>query len=108
MRIASSSLNVPLRGKIVDLGRLRLLNDADDVGRIRHVAVMQEERRLALVRIDIEMVDTLGVQGRRAPLHAVDDITLFQKELGKVAAVLARHARDECRFSCRSPARTAN
>jgi hypothetical protein len=32
-----------LRRKIVDLVRLRLLNDADNIGSIGHVAVMQVE-----------------------------------------------------------------
>ena len=34
-------LHVALRGEIVDLVGLRLLHDADQVGRIGHVAVMQ-------------------------------------------------------------------
>ena len=96
MRIASSSLRVPrcigiggvfrrlethldmaLGREIVDLAGLRFLDDADDVRRIRHVAIVQEERRRTFMRIDIEMVDALGVEGRGAPLHAVNDIALL-------------------------------
>ena len=51
------------------------------------------------MRIDVEMIDSLGVERRRTPLHTMNDIALFQKELGKVAAILARDAGDERRFS---------
>ena len=73
MRIASSRRSVPMRvgiggvfrrleatphmalgGEIVDLVGLRLLHDADQVGRIGHVAVMQDEAQVLLVRILVE------------------------------------------------------
>ena len=51
------------------------------------------------MRVDVEMINSFGVKGRSPPLHPVNDITLFQKELGKVAAILACDAGDEGRFS---------
>ena len=36
-----------LRGQVVDLVGLHLLDDADEVGRIRHVAVVQEEAHVS-------------------------------------------------------------
>ena len=96
MRIASSSRSVPsasalavysgglethlhmaLGGEIVDLVRLGFLHDADQVGRIGHVAVMQEKLRLALVRVLIEVVDAGRIERRRAPLDAVNHIALL-------------------------------
>jgi hypothetical protein len=51
-----------LSGEVVDLGRSDLLHQANEVGRIGHVTVMQEERHIAGVRILIEMVDARGVE----------------------------------------------
>ena len=50
------------------------------------------------MRVDIEMVDAFGIERGRAPLDAVNGITLFQKELGKIAAILARDACDKGRL----------
>jgi len=52
-----------LRGKIVNLRRADLLNEANEVCRIRQVAVVQKEARLLLVRIQIEIVDPLSIEG---------------------------------------------
>ena len=51
--------DVALGGEIVDLVGLRLLHQADQVGRVRHVAVVHEEARVLLVRVLVEMVDAL-------------------------------------------------
>src|SRR5437899_553615 len=53
-------LYMRLRGEIINFIRLRFLHDADDVGRIRHIAVMQMEGNASLVRLAYEMVDTGG------------------------------------------------
>ena len=71
-----ADLHVALGGEIVDLVGLDLLHQADQVGRVRHVAVMQEERHVAVMRILIEMVDARGVERGRAALDAVHDIAL--------------------------------
>ena len=42
-RRLEANLHVALRREIVDLGRLRLLHQADQIGRVGHVAVVQEE-----------------------------------------------------------------
>jgi hypothetical protein len=57
-------LHVRLRREIVDLVRLRLLHDADDVGRVGHVPIVQMERNTLLVRIVNEMVEALGIERR--------------------------------------------
>ena len=76
MRIASSSRSTPMRvgiggifraleadrdmalgGEVVDLGRPDLLHQPDQVGGVGHVAVMQQERHVAGMRILIEMID---------------------------------------------------
>jgi len=59
---------------------------------------VHEEADAGRVRIAVEVVDALGVDQRRAPLDAVNGITLFQKELGKLAAIFARDACDKGRL----------
>jgi hypothetical protein len=54
--------DVTLRGEIVYLVRLHLLDDADQAGGIGEVAVMQDEAPPRFVRVLIEMVDTIGVE----------------------------------------------
>ena len=56
-------LNVRLRREIVDLVRLRFLNDADDIGRIGHISIVEIERNPFLVRILDQMIDALGIEG---------------------------------------------
>ena len=51
-----------LRGQIVDLVRLRLLHDADQVGRIGHVAIVRDEPQIFLVRILIHVLDAASVE----------------------------------------------
>jgi hypothetical protein len=56
-------LHVALCSEVVDLIRLRLLDDADEVRGVRQIAAMEKERGLLLVRIDIELIDPLGIEG---------------------------------------------
>jgi hypothetical protein len=84
-----------LRREIVDLVRLRFLHNADDVSRVGHIAVMQMEGNTLLVRIMNQIVNALGIEGRRTALHAMDDVSLGQKKFGEVGAVLPGHAGDE-------------
>lgn len=62
--VFETHLNVALRGKIVDLIRLRLLHQPDDVGGIRHVALMQREPRVLDVRVLVNVFDPGGVERR--------------------------------------------
>ncbi len=55
-------LYVGLGGEIVDFGWLSLLDDADEVGGVRQIAMMHEEPRALLVRIDIEVIDPPAVE----------------------------------------------
>ena len=86
---------MPLGGEIVDLVRLRLLHDADQVGRIRHVPVVQDELLVRLVRILVEMFDPPRVEGRRPALDPVDGVALLQEQLGEIGTVLPGRAGDQ-------------
>ena len=43
------------------------------------------------------MIDAPGVERRRAPLDAVDLVTLVKQQLGQISAILAGRAGDQCR-----------
>ena len=63
--------------------------------RVGQVRVVEEEARVGLVRIHVEVVDPLGVELARAADEAVDLVALLEEELGEVRAVLAGDAGDQ-------------
>ena len=88
-------LHMALRGEIVELRRLRLLHNPDEVGRIRHVAVVEVVGQAPLVRVVIEVVDAAGVEGRGPALDAVHLVPFAQQELGEIGAILPGNADDQ-------------
>jgi hypothetical protein len=87
-----------LRGEVVDLVRLGLLDDVDQGGRVGHVPVVEDEAPFRIVRVLVQVIDAVGVEQARAALDAVDDVALGEQEFGEVGAVLAGDAGDECGF----------
>ena len=88
-------LHVTLRGEVVDLVGPRLLHDADEVGGVGEVAVMEEEAHLLRVGVGVEVVDAVGVKLRGPPLNAVHLVALAQQQLRQIRPVLPGHAGDE-------------
>jgi hypothetical protein len=86
---------VRLRGKIVDLVGLRFLHDPYDVGGVGHIAIMHMEGSALLVRIMNQVIDPLGVEGRRTAFHAVDHVSFGEKKFGEIGAILAGYTGDE-------------
>ena len=87
-----------LRGQVVNLIRLHFLDDADQVGGIGQVPVVQPEAHLFLVRVGVQMVDPRRVEGGGAALDAVDLVALAQKVFRQVRSVLTGNACDQCFF----------
>ena len=85
-----------LRREIVDLVRLCLLHDADEVRGVRQVTVVEVETRLALVRVDVQVIDAAGIERRGATLDAMNLVTLAEQKLREVGAILTSDACDEC------------
>ncbi len=81
-----------LRGKVVDLGGLYLLNDADEVGRIGHVPVVHVEPHVLLMRIVVQVIHPASIEGRGTALHPMHGVTLGEQKLGEERAVLASNA----------------
>ena len=72
-------LHVALRRKSIDLVRLCLLNQANEVGGVGQITVVQKEARPVIVWIDVKVVDALRNEGRRAPLDARCDVPFFKQ-----------------------------
>jgi hypothetical protein len=87
---------VALRSQVIDFIGLHRLEDPQHAGGIGHVAVMQDEAAASDVRILVQVIDALGVEERRAPLHAMDDVSLVEQELGQIRAVLAGDSSNQC------------
>ena len=51
-----------LRREIVDLVRLAFLNDADQVGRVSQIAIMQDQPLVLDMRILLDILDPRGVE----------------------------------------------
>jgi hypothetical protein len=97
-RRLEAHLHVALGREIVDFGGFHLAQQAQQVGRVRHVAIVQEQARSGVVAVAIEIVDALGVEQRRPAFDAVDDVPAAQQEVGEIGAVLPGDAGDECDF----------
>ena len=96
LRLLERDLHVGLRGQVVDLVRLHLLHDVDQRRRVRHVAVVQDEVRIGVVRVFVDVVDARGVEQRGAALDAVHLIPFGQQKLGQIRAVLPGNSCDQC------------
>ena len=55
-------LYMALCSEIVNLVGLRLLNNANKIGCVRHVSIMKNEPLIFLVRILIKMFDAAGIE----------------------------------------------
>ena len=84
-----------LRRQIVDLVGPGLLDQADQVGGIREVAVVQEEPGRVLVRVAVQMIDPAGVERRGAPLDPVHHVALLEQQRRQIGAVLPGHPGDQ-------------
>lgn len=67
-----------LRAEIVDLVGLDLLDDANQVGGIGEVAVVQDEAPILFVGILVKMIDALGVEKRCAAFYAMNGVSATQ------------------------------
>jgi hypothetical protein len=73
------NLDVTLSRKVVNLFGLRLLDNADQIGRIRHIALMHREPNMLFVPNLVEVINTLGIKRRRATLHPMHDVFLVEQ-----------------------------
>lgn len=76
-----------LRREVVDFVRLHILNNADEVRGIGQIAVVQDKPPIRLMRILIQVVNPLGVEGGRPAFAAMHDIALVQQKLACALSV---------------------
>ena len=88
-------LHMGLRRKIVDFIGLALLNDANEVGRIGQIAVVQDAPGTLVLWNLADVLDTAGVERRETPLNAVDYTALRYQNLGQIGTILAGDIGDE-------------
>ena len=98
LRALKADGHMALGAQVVDLVGLHFLNDADQVGGVGQVAVVQHEASVVDMRVLVEVVDPVGVEQAGAALDAVHLVAFFEQQLGQVGAVLAGHAGDQCCF----------
>ena len=84
--------------EVVDLVRLHLLQDTGEVRTVRQVAVVQNEVLVLHMRVFVDVVHALRVEGRGAALDAMHFVALGQQELSEVRAVLAGDAGNQTSF----------
>lgn len=77
--------------QVVDLVGLDLLNYADEVGGVGQITVVQFEAYVFLVRILIQVVDAIGIEGRRSAFDAVNVVAFGEQKFGQIGSVLPRN-----------------
>ena len=80
--------------QVVYFIRLYFADNAGQIGTIDQVAVVELERLALGVWIFIDMIYPVCIEQRSPTFYAMNFITLFQQELGKVRAILASEASD--------------
>ena len=63
-----------------------------------HVAVVQDEAPVLLVRVLVEVIDAVGIEQGGAALDAMHIVALVEEELGQIGAVLSGDAGNQCCF----------
>lgn len=63
----------------MDLIRLHLLNDADQICGVGQIAVAQVKARVDLVRVSVDSVHALSVEQRAKSLNPVNGVTLTRE-----------------------------
>lgn len=87
-----------LGGQVVDLVGPDLLDDADQVGGVRQVAVVQEKAPACCMGVLVEVIDAVGVEERGPALDPVHLVALAQQEFRQIRPVLSGHAGDKRLF----------
>ena len=98
LRALKAHRYVALGAEVIDLIRLHLLDDPNQVGAVSEVAVVEGEPGLSLMRILVKVIDPGGVETACTPLDPVHLLVLLQKELCQITAILACNACNQSGF----------
>ena len=86
------------RSEVVDLVGFYFLDDADEVGGIREVPVVEFEPKVFFVRVLVQVINAVGVQQRRASLDTMHFIAFLKQKFGQICPILPCNPRDQCLF----------
>jgi hypothetical protein len=81
---------VRLRTEVVHFPGIDLVEDVAQACSVREVAIVQKETAAGFVRIAINVIDPVSVEGTGPPNNAVDFAAFFEKQPGQVGTSLAR------------------
>lgn len=70
--------HVAHRSEIVNLAGLHLLDDADQIGGVGQIAVVQFKLYIVDMRILIKVIDAVCIEQGRAAFNAMYDVAFFQ------------------------------
>ena len=96
LRFVETDPHVRLRTEVIDLLRADPLHKRDQPRSVGEVPVVQEQARLRIVGVLIQVVDPRGVERRGPPDQPVHDVALVQQQLRQVRPILPRDAGDQC------------
>ena len=83
-----------LSTQVVDLIRLRFLDDAREVAGVAQIAIVQLEAGIFDVRVLVDVIYPGGVKAGCAAFDAVHGVAFSQQKFGQIGAVLTGDASD--------------
>jgi len=98
LRGLKTDSHVTLGTKVINLIRLHLLNDADQIGAVSEIAVVKNQPGIILMGVLIQVINTTGVEAAGSALDPVHLIALLEQKLSEVAAILACDPSDQRLF----------
>ena len=87
--------DVGWRTEIINFVGLDLVEQTTKSGCVCQVSVMKMERNVSLVRIRVDVVQTIGIEGGRPANDAMHLVAFGEQELGQVRTVLPRDSGNE-------------
>jgi hypothetical protein len=95
LSLVEAHAHVRLRPQVVNLIGLDLLEQTIEVGCVCQVAVMQVQRCPFLVRIRIDLIETIRIESGGPANDAMHLVPFGEQELGEIGSILSRDAGDE-------------
>ena len=91
-----ADLDVALRAEVVDLVRMHRTHQIHQADTVVQVAVVQPQPNVAVVRILVDAVESLGVEGRCPTDQTVNLVALGEQQFGEIGTVLAGDSGHQC------------
>jgi len=89
---------VALRAQVVDFIRLGLLDDANQIGGVRKITVVQYEIAMIDMRVLVQVIDSVSVEQAGTTLDAMNPLAFLEQEFGQVGPILTSDPSNERNF----------